>query len=145
MCINKSECILYDKLKPYYNDIKHQYFLQNIEKMKTYPFDFCIEELKLIIELDGPHHFKDMPHHDSKVEDRQYVDFFKMFYALKNGYTIIRLYQEDTVLKTFDWLSILLENIKVYEKPILIYISKNLSVYDEYRQNFRLFIENNKQ
>ena len=52
-CINKTEQKLYEQLSPYYNNLKQQYKVEWC-KNKTYlPFDFVLEEFKIIIELDG--------------------------------------------------------------------------------------------
>jgi very-short-patch-repair endonuclease len=143
-CINKSESLLFEKIKPFYNSIIHQYYFKNNENIKTYPFDFLIEEYKIIIELDGDHHFRDVLHHDSKVVDRQRIDFLKMMFAMKNGYSIIRIYQPDILIKNFDWLSILRKCIQLYEKPSYITISNKESSYNEYTDNFFNYLIKNK-
>ena len=56
-CKNKTEAILFDFLKSIYPNTVRQ-FKANWCKNKTYlPFDFCIPELRIIIELDGGQHF----------------------------------------------------------------------------------------
>jgi hypothetical protein len=58
ICINKTESKLYDYLIKLYPSLKKQLKLESC-KNKTYlPFDFCVPELKVIIELDGRQHFK---------------------------------------------------------------------------------------
>jgi very-short-patch-repair endonuclease len=58
-------------------------------------FDFCIEELKIIIELDRIHHFEIVKHWKNNPEEQLERDKFKMKCANDNGYSIIRILQED--------------------------------------------------
>ncbi len=142
-CVNKSEVLLGEYLKIINENIIHQYFFKNIEQIKKNPFDFCIEELKLIIELDGEQHFRYVAKFKKSVEERQKSDFIKMIHALNNGYTIIRIYQPDFIKRNIDWNNILKKNIKKYNTPSVIYLANNYSSYEIYENNFKLFKENN--
>ncbi len=145
-CVNKSEAILYDYLKIINTNIIYQFYLKQIEQIKKYPFDFCIEELKLIIELDGRQHFEYVSRFKMLVEDRQKSDFIKMMYAINNGYSIIRIYQPDFARKkNINWIQILKNNIKKYNTPTIIYLSDNDSAYNIYKNNFEVFKENNTE
>ena len=73
-------------------------------KNKSYlPFDFCLEEHKIIIELDGEQHFRQVSNWDSP-EDTQIRDKYKMEQANKNGYSVIRILQEDVYFDKYDWV-----------------------------------------
>ncbi len=145
-CVNKSEAILYEYLKIININIIYQFYLKQIEQIKKNPFDFCIEELKLIIELDGRQHFEYVSKFKQSVEDRQKSDFIKMMHALNNGYSIIRIYQPDFARKkNIDWMQILKNNIKKYNTPTIIYLSDNDSAYNIYKNNFEVFKENNTE
>jgi len=135
-CINKTETKLYEKLRCKYNDLvtknKSYEWCRNTKKTNCYlPFDFCIEIYKIIIELDGLQHFKKVNHFRKTPEEQRERDLYKQKCANDNGYSVIRVYQEDVYYDSFDWLSELckiIENIKQNKKIQNIYISKN----DEY-------------
>jgi very-short-patch-repair endonuclease len=129
VCFNKTELKLSTHITKYYN-IKRQF---NIEwcKNKTYlPFDFVIEERKIIIELDGPQHFKQVSNWLSP-EETFTVDLYKMKCASDNGFSVIRILQEDVFYDRYDWLNELIINIEkiINENKVQnIFMSKN----DEY-------------
>jgi very-short-patch-repair endonuclease len=78
---------------------------------KHLPFDFLLIDFNIIIELDGPQHFKQVANWQSP-EEAQERDLFKAHSANNNGYTIIRLLQEDVLYDRIDWWEALQENIK---------------------------------
>ena len=55
ICVNKTEQILYEKLMLIYSQLKRQYKVEWCKNINYLPFDFALEEQKIIIELDGPH------------------------------------------------------------------------------------------
>jgi very-short-patch-repair endonuclease len=89
-------------------------------KNKLY-FDFVIEELKLIIEIDGEQHFRQISNwcHPEITFER---DNYKMNKALKNGYTIIRILQEDIWFDRNDWRENIKKYLKLYSEPSKIFI-----------------------
>lgn len=138
LCKNKSEKVLFDILILDYI-VKQQLrynWCRNPETNKYLPFDFVIEDLKLIIELDGGQHFKQVRDWASP-EERQKIDIYKMKQANENGYSIIRLLQMDVYFNKNDWKTKLYDNIKKYEVPINIFISNN----DEYKNYIIAFDE----
>lgn len=97
------------------------------------PFDYLCEELKLIIELDGNAHFQQVwnwENHDS----RQDKDIYKMKNALNNGYSIIRIIQEDVYYDRNNWEIKLKEGIKKYDTPEVLYIDNQQNRYKVYQQ-----------
>uniref|UniRef100_A0A6C0D4M8 U1-type domain-containing protein n=1 Tax=viral metagenome TaxID=1070528 RepID=A0A6C0D4M8_9ZZZZ len=133
-CINKSEAKLYDKISNTYETMRQCNYdwCKNVKTKCYFPFDFCIEEYKIIIELDGIQHFKTVKHFRKTPEEQKERDLYKQKCANDNGYSIIRIYQEDVYYDTFDWLKKLYETIeKIKNDRIIqnIYISKN----DEYK------------
>jgi len=55
-CLKKTEHILFNKLKEIYITLERQYRVEWCKNSKTnrfLPFDFVLEESKIIIELDG--------------------------------------------------------------------------------------------
>jgi len=113
-CVNKTEQKLYDNLQPIYNNLEQQYKVEWCKSDKTnkcYPFDFVLEDKKIIIELDGIQHFEQVSNWDSPEETHK-RDLYKMKQANDNGYSIIRILQEDVFYDTYQWLEELKTNIK---------------------------------
>lgn len=110
-CVNKTELILYNKLIEHYSTLKRQYKVDWCKNIKHLPFDFVIEEGKVIIELDGKQHFEQIGNWLSPEKTRK-NDIFKMKCANENGFSIIRILQKDVFKYNYDWLTELCENIK---------------------------------
>jgi very-short-patch-repair endonuclease/DNA-directed RNA polymerase subunit RPC12/RpoP len=91
---------------------------------RHYPFDFSIENLKLIIELDGAQHFQQVSNWKCYKETTK-RDVYKMKQAIRNGYTVIRLLQENVYYDQTDWKINLTKAIKKkYYKPSVIFIAE---------------------
>lgn len=103
-CINKTEYKFYEKIKEFYPTIKRQYKVEWCKNKQCLPFDFAIEELKIIIELDGEQHFTQVSNWTSP-ESQIEKDKFKTDCANQNGFSVIRLLQEDVSKDKFDWLN----------------------------------------
>jgi very-short-patch-repair endonuclease len=128
-CVNKTETKLYEQLLPFYN-IKRQYKVEWCKNKTFLPFDFVLEESKIIIELDGAQHFTQVSNWSSP-EENQKNDKYKEKCANDNGYSIVRILQEDVFYDTYDWLYELKNNIdKIKNENTMqnIYMCKN----DEY-------------
>jgi len=127
ICKNKTEKIVYEfLLENNFKIIKEAKFnwCKNEETNNFYRFDFVIESLKLIIEVDGIQHFKDVKHFKNGFKENQERDKYKMELATKNNYSIIRIIQEDIYYNKYDWKKELLVNIKKYDNPEMIYMCK---------------------
>ena len=126
-CINKTEYKFYEKIKEIYPTIKRQYKVEWCKNKFCLPYDFAIEELKIIIELDGQQHFTQVSNWTSpgiQIEK----DKYKIKCANENKYSVIRLLQEDILKDNFDWLTDIQESISkiINEKTIQnIFICKN--------------------
>ena len=115
ICKNKTEKKVYDYLINHYPNLERELrvdWCKNPETNCYYPFDFCIKEKCVIIELDGRQHFEDVKYWKSSFEDRHAVDLIKQVDANKNGFRVIRLIQEDVWSDKYDWLTELLKNIE---------------------------------
>lgn len=126
-CVNKTELILYKKLHEHYNTINRQYKVDWCKDKKHLPFDFVIEERKIIIELDGKQHFEQIGKWKSPEETRN-NDLYKMKCANDNGFSVIRILQKDVYNNKYDWLYELCETIeKITTENIVqnIYMCKN--------------------
>ena len=103
-CVNKTEYKFYEKIKEFYPTIKRQYKVEWCKNKLCLPFDFAIEELKIIIELDGEQHFTQVSNWTSP-ETQIEKDKFKTDCANQNGFSVIRLLQDDVSKDKFDWLN----------------------------------------
>jgi very-short-patch-repair endonuclease len=132
-CVNKTEEKLFNELIKLYV-IKRQFktnWCKNPKTNKYLPYDFIIEDLNIIIEQDGPQHFKQIGNWQSP-ELTNLNDIYKMKCANHNGYSVIRLLQKDIWHNRYDWLQELTNNIDkiISEKKVQnIYMCKN----DEYK------------
>ncbi len=110
---NKTESKLYNKLIIKYPNIIRQYtakWCKNKETNRFLPFDFCLPDQKIIIELDGRQHFQQVRNWTTPDLQRS-RDLYKMECAKINGYSIIRILQEDVWNDTYDWIEELCYNI----------------------------------
>jgi very-short-patch-repair endonuclease len=129
-CINKTEFILYEYIQLLNYIITKQFkkdWCKNNNTNKYLPFDFCIEECKIIIELDGRQHFEQVMNWKTPEEQLD-NDKYKQKCANENGYSIIRLLQEDVFNDKYDWKTELVNNIeKIKTDNIIqnIYMCKN--------------------
>jgi len=110
-CKNKTELKLYDALNLIYPSIIRQFKQEWCKKKMCLPFDYCIPELKIIIELDGPQHFIQVSNWLSPEETSE-NDLFKEKCANENNYSMIRIIQEDVFNDTYNWLAKLLSSIE---------------------------------
>jgi very-short-patch-repair endonuclease len=126
-CRYKTEFKVYDKLKPIYQSIIRDFKQDWCKKINHLPFDFCITENKIIIELDGPQHFIQIPCW-KPLDLVQENDKYKEECANNNGYSIIRLLQTDVLNDTYDWLKELceeIEELKNGHEIANVYLCKN--------------------
>jgi len=130
-CRYKTEDKLKKILQEMYPLIKSQSKFDWCKNIKHLPFDFCFEEKKIILECDGDAHWKQVAKWKTPEHNRA-RDLYKMKCANENGYSMIRIVQEDVFKDKYDWLQKLLENIDkiVLENRVQnIYMCKK----DEYK------------
>lgn len=133
-CINKTEQKLYKLLSQNYPILEKQYKVEWCKNISYLPFDFVLKLLKIIIELDGPQHFIQIKNWKSP-EETQKVDLYKIKCANDNGFSVIRILQEDVYYDRYDWLSELVTTInKIIQNNIVqnIYLCKN-NEYDHFK------------
>jgi very-short-patch-repair endonuclease len=131
-CVNKTELILFDILVPIHPTLKRQFKVDWCKKIKRLPFDFVIEDLKIIIELDGKQHFKQTSNWVSPEETKT-NDLYKMKCANENGFSVIRLLQDDVYKNRYDWLGELnanIERIRDENRVQNIYMCKKNEYFD---------------
>jgi len=129
-CKNKTERKLLDFLEANCAEIvEHDKKFKWCMRKQMLPFDFCYDDIKVIIELDGVQHFQAVKYF-YKDDPAQALknDIFKMRAAIEQGYTFIRLSQEDVYQDKNQWKSRLLKHIREHntQKVILLDNSKNL-------------------
>jgi len=132
-CKNKTETKLFNALRKLGYDIKFPFrpeWCKNSSTCKYLPFDMAIPKYNIIIELDGIQHFKQVSNWKSP-EDQLTRDMDKMEMANNNGYTVIRVLQEDVWYDKNDWLTIIQKHIKMYQNPTRIYLSEGTE-YDSF-------------
>ena len=113
-CSNKTETKLYDKLKEIYPKLEHQFNVEWCKNKVTnnfLPYDFVLHEHKIIIELDGEQHFNQVSNWTSPEENFK-RDKYKEKCANENGYSIIRILQDDVWNDKYQWLEEIDKNIK---------------------------------
>jgi very-short-patch-repair endonuclease len=127
-CVNKTEQKLYHALILHYPQLIHQFKVDWCMNINHLPYDFVLKEDKIIIELDGFHHFEDVPHHKSTYREKHGRDIYKMKCAKANSYSVIRLLQTDVFYDTYDWLTDLranIEKIKAEQRVQRVYMCKD--------------------
>jgi len=126
-CINKTEYIFYEKIKLQYPSIIHQFKIDWCKNINYLPFDFCILENNIIIEIDGPQHFYQVS--NWKTPEEQFLaDKYKEQQANKNNFSTIRILQEDIYYNIYDWYKEICEKIEEIikgNKIINVYLCKN--------------------
>lgn len=126
-CRHKTEEKLFNAFRDLGYDIRRQVrysWCTNENTNIQLPFDFVIEEYKLIIELDGSQHFKQIMNWKSP-ELQQTIDKYKMMCANINDYTVVRIPQIDVFCDTYDWINSIESNIFQHDLPCCIYIAIN--------------------
>jgi very-short-patch-repair endonuclease len=133
--VNKTETKLYEKISQLYPTLQRRFNQDWCKKIKHLPYDFCIPEHKIIIELDGRQHFRQVSNWSSP--DKQFEnDKFKEECANQNDYSVIRLLQQDVLSDRYDWIKKLcdaIEEIKINNENNEI-TNIYLSEHDEYEQ-----------
>jgi hypothetical protein len=130
LCLHKTEGKLYDKLKALYPSITTQFKQEWCKIKKCLPYDFCIPDLNIIIELDGEQHFKNAKYWKSSWENVFKNDKYKQECANANHYSMIRLLQYDVWNDKYDWIKELCDAIESIqscggETVTNIYLCKN--------------------
>ena len=126
-CINKTEFLFLKKIQDFYPTLKKQYKVEWCKNKNCLPFDFVIEELKIIIEIDGPQHFIQVANWTSP-EIQKEKDKYKINCANENGFSVIRLLQIDILKDKFDWieeLKLSISKINNEQKIQNLFICKN--------------------
>jgi very-short-patch-repair endonuclease/DNA-directed RNA polymerase subunit RPC12/RpoP len=122
-CRNKTELMFKNYFEDHYNfyELKHQVKYDWCKIKRKLIYDFVIEEIKIIIEIDGEQHFSQISNWTSPEENLK-RDILKMDKANQNGYTIIRILQEDIWFDKNNWKIELKKYLKKHITPTVIII-----------------------
>jgi very-short-patch-repair endonuclease len=145
-CKNKTEGIFLNWFIETYSDglIEHQPkfdWCRNPDTNRYFPFDFVVEDLNLIIEIDGEQHFSQISNWDSPEKTFEY-DKYKMKMAMENGYSIIRILQKNIWNDIDNWETKFNDVYKYYDEPEVICIGceikykKHNEINEETRQQY---------
>lgn len=121
ICKHKTELKLFNWLNEKNFNVESQVKFDWCKIKRRLPYDFVIENLKIIIELDGIQHFEQVSNWKSPKQIQE-NDEFKNKSALDNGYRMIRIFQEIVLFEKEDWGNQLNEAIN--SKKNLIKIGK---------------------
>jgi very-short-patch-repair endonuclease len=132
MCRNKTERMVKDFLEEQYSNIISQPKFEWCKNKKCLPFDFLLDDLKILIEVDGPQHFRQVSNWGSPEESLE-RDIYKVKLALDHGYSLIRISQADIKANTIDWQEMINDEVKEYSQPACVYISKDQNLYDRHK------------
>ena len=104
-------------------------------------FDIHCTSLDLFIEVDGEQHFKSVSRFPGCFQERQKVDVWKMRQALRHGFSVVRLAQEDAVSDKIDWRLQLRTIISLVQtrrsKPAIWYLAKSADLYSAHKMLMR--------
>ena len=143
-CKNKTEKLVLGFLQTLFSkkDVKQRFTHEKVRNIRDLPFDICILLHKIIIEVDGRQHFKDISYFKSNAVKQCEQDCKKMKIIFKEGYSVIRIVQEDIWLaKTQEEMKTKLE--KAIQEcidnngPMIHYISMDDSMYDNHEFQFK--------
>jgi very-short-patch-repair endonuclease len=101
-CKHKTEAKLFEYLSKIIDDLTQH----NRKLLKGREYDFESTNRKLIVELDGPHHFKNISNWKNDSALNQEIDVEKMKVAISKNYKIIRILQEDVLNNNEEWLNV---------------------------------------
>jgi very-short-patch-repair endonuclease len=126
---NKTETKLFDHLAISFAQVEKQKKFDWCKNKIHLPFDFCSESHKLLIECDGNQHIDKQIMNWASPEENQKNDKYKMKLANQNGYSVIRILQEDVFDDKNDWQIRLKAAIKTYNKPTNVLIGDKYKVH----------------
>ncbi len=138
-CLYKTQSKLLEYLVPLFPETVTQYrpdWCKSPTTNRHLPFDFYIPSLRLIIELDGAQHFKQISNWDSCAITVK-KDVYKMKCALKQGLSVLRILQEDVWVADDAWLDEKLKPhlvLTAHAKYIFIVEPKDESIFNEHMQ-----------
>ncbi len=143
-CKNKTEKLVLDILQNKFSkkDVKRRFTHEKVRNIRELPFDICILINKIIIEVDGQQHFKDISYFKSNAVEQCEQDCNKMKIILKEGYSVIRIVQQDiwlpkTQKEMLSKLEKAIQECIDNNSSMIHYISMDDSKYDNHKFQFK--------
>lgn len=135
-CYTKTASLVFTWLKEWYTPEREKTFTLciNSDTGRKYRFDFFIQQINVIIEIDGRQHFQQVSNWNSS-EETMSNDVTKMKFAVANELHIIRIVQQDILDKQSVWkqrLKDVLDNINK-ASPLITYLSSDPNIYDKHK------------
>ena len=126
-CRWKTERMVFEFLRDNYTTVRDftPEWCRNPETGRNLRCDICIEQLKIIFEIDGPQHFSNPTyfHKYMSYDEGHKRDMYKQNLAIENGYSVIRVVQEEILNNKYDWKEEILDQINNIKTPEICYIS----------------------
>jgi hypothetical protein len=141
ICKHKTEKDLLRYLQLIFPDVQHQArfeWAKNPSTSKILPYDFCLPSRNILIELDGPQHFRQVAKW-TPPEETQERDLLKEELAVDHGYSVIRLLQTDVRDDKNQWrekLDAAIQYISDQPKILHIYTERITDISYVYELNF---------
>jgi very-short-patch-repair endonuclease len=132
-CKNKTEKLFYKWLQKHYINVSYQVrydWCKNPKTNSILPFDFEYENI--IIELDGPQHFKQISNWRTPEEQNK-LDKYKMMCAKENNKHIIRINQETVFKNINNWkdrLTDCINEILLLQIPTVMYLDIDTTYFE---------------
>ena len=122
VCRNKTEKLLLQWLRKEFDELKirHQATYDwciVAESKQKCRFDFAFESLQLILECDGIQHYYQSSPRWKSPELQRISDDFKANSAMAQGYTVVRILQEDVFFDRGGWQAKLRSAIHQHDYP----------------------------
>jgi very-short-patch-repair endonuclease len=127
-CVNKTETLVADYLEETGINFIIQYKIGSSRKR----YDFYLPDHKLIVEVDGEQHFRQVGNWES-YEKTLENDIEKMKTSLLNGISVLRIYQPDIWYDKIDWKSCINDNLYTRPTPTVAFSSFNLEIYNNHK------------
>ncbi|SHO33466.1 Restriction endonuclease [Cedratvirus A11] len=129
LCVRKTEAKLLQFLQCTYPSSKVEIqkrfsWCKNPITGLILPFDFYLEDFRIIVELDGEQHFTQVANWQTPEQTRE-KDILKMQKARENSISVVRLLQRDVFYDRNDWKNKLVQSIKEYNSPSFIFIPED--------------------
>jgi very-short-patch-repair endonuclease len=139
-CKNKTEGKVAAFLQTSYPHYKSQVrfdWCRNVDTNNVMPFDFGLEDEKVLIEVDGPQHFEQIAKWDNPEIVRK-KDIQKIKLCNEKGYSIIHILQKDIWTDRVDWRKLLMDAIMLCKAtPKQCIFIDNSHVYDAHIRELR--------
>jgi very-short-patch-repair endonuclease len=132
-CKNKTEgkvTTFLQTASPHYKSQVRFDWCRNSDTHNVMPFDFGLEDEKVLIEVDGQQHFEQISNWNAP-EDVRKKDVQKIRLCIEKGYSIIHILQQDIWTDRVDWKKLLLNAIAICKgRPAQCIFIDSSNIYD---------------